>query len=31
MLNVFLRNVSARPELLILSLMVMIISMQIIP
>jgi type III secretion protein V len=31
MLNVFLRNVSARPELLILSLMVMIIAMLIIP
>ena len=31
MLNVFLRNVGARPELLILSLMVMIIAMLIIP
>lgn len=31
MLNVFLRNVSARPELLILTLMVMIIAMLIIP
>src|SRR3989344_901423 len=31
MFNVFLRNVSARPELLILSLMVMIIAMLIIP
>lgn len=31
MLNVFLRNVAARPELLILTLMVMIIAMLIIP
>lgn len=31
MLNVFLRNVGARPELLILTLMVMIIAMLIIP